>query len=173
MNTIRLHTKRIFGSAFLLGTILLLGIGCISGHRENGDAAPAVRRRPITILEGRRSDTGEYAGSERCAACHDSIYRRWQQSPHARKLAAADYSAPPHPGSCRRCHCTEGDVEEGVGCEACHGPQRRHADHPGRRIPDPCVICTVQKQCIQCHNRSVDPDFHAADDWKRVSHGSN
>lgn len=165
--------KRISGSAFLLGWFAISGLGCFPGHSDHpmhGSSSSAV---PYAVRPGLgRHDRDDYVGSRRCAQCHDSIYRNWTESVHARSLTAEDYQSPPHRGSCRRCHTTGRGTENGVGCEACHGPQRMHADNPERTSPDPCVICTVQKQCIQCHNRSVDPEFSASDDWKRVTHGT-
>ena len=51
---------------------------------------------------------GEYAGAERCAACHDAEFRAYSKTAHAALK-------PAHPG----------DV---TGCEMCHGPGRQHAD---------------------------------------------
>lgn len=59
--------------------------------------------------------------------------------------------------TCEECHTDVLEVKgegkhAGVACEACHGPQRKHAEEPVAllpRLPDPAVLCPA------CHEASV------------------
>ncbi len=53
---------------------------------------------------------------------------------------------------------------EGVGCEACHGPGKAHADDPKKpqailRLGGGCPECSVLPICRSCHDDANDPDF--------------
>ena len=64
-----------------------------------------------------------HAGHQTCEACHSDIFEEKTKGKHA-----------------------------GVACEACHGPQAKHADDPGSIVPpkpDPAVLCA------QCHEASA------------------
>lgn len=64
-----------------------------------------------------------YAGHETCEMCHTDIFEQKSKGKHA-----------------------------GVACEACHGPQAKHADDPGSILPqkpDAAVLCA------QCHEASA------------------
>ena len=85
-----------------------------------------------------------YVGSAVCAECHsaESIgdqHSKWLRTPHARAVATlksgkalniaakVSVSRPAEDRACLRCHTTGGGrhpktMDEGVGCEACHGP---------------------------------------------------
>jgi hypothetical protein len=65
----------------------------------------------------------KYAGHQVCEGCHSDIAEVKQAGPHAR-----------------------------VNCEACHGPQARHADDPGSiqpQLPDSGVLCA------KCHEANI------------------
>jgi len=52
----------------------------------------------------------------------------------------------------------------GVGCEACHGPGKAHADDPGKprsiaKLGGTCNECNILSICRQCHDDSNSPDF--------------
>jgi hypothetical protein len=52
----------------------------------------------------------------------------------------------------------------GVGCEACHGPGKAHADDPKKpraiaRLGGTCPECNVLPICRQCHDDANAPDF--------------
>jgi Cytochrome c554 and c-prime len=64
-----------------------------------------------------------FAGRELCEACH------------------AEVVALKNPGK-----------HKGVSCEACHGPQARHADDPGNIIPPKLHAETL---CVKCHEGNL------------------
>lgn len=59
--------------------------------------------------------------------------------------------------ACEACHTNVLDVKKagkhaGVNCEACHGPQAKHADDPGSVTPAKLDTATL---CVRCHGASV------------------
>lgn len=128
--------------------------------------------------------THAYVGADKCKMCHNAAakgaqYTKWSESKHARayqtlageeakKLAAAKGIADPQKApECLKCHVTgygapadkltdKYRMEEGIGCEACHGPggdywkmevmkDRARSVAAGMRLPD-------EKTCKGCHN---------------------
>jgi hypothetical protein len=93
----------------------------------------------------------DYVGSEACGKCHaaDAIgnqYDKWLRTPHAKAFLLLGTAGaleiakklsiknPAEDRQCLRCHVTGGGQdpklrEEGVGCEACHGPGSDYYDY--------------------------------------------
>ncbi len=80
---------------------------------------------------------------------------------HYRGDAIAEIAALPlvHAGhqSCETCHTEILETKskgkhEGVACEACHGPQAKHADDPGSILP---IKPDAGVLCAQCHEASA------------------
>lgn len=91
-----------------------------------------------------------YVGAKECKVCHgaDAIgnqYKIWEGSPHAKAYRnlrtekarqigeAVGVKEPYSDKACLKCHTTGGGqdpklAEEGVGCEACHGPASGYGD---------------------------------------------
>jgi hypothetical protein len=82
-----------------------------------------------------------YTGTAACGACHAPALAFWQATKHARALAALTRIGRDRDVSCVGCHVTgyrqpggptalavARDRFANVGCEACHGPGRAHAD---------------------------------------------
>ena len=90
-----------------------------------------------------------YVTSRICSSCHSGdsvnfVYEKWEASAHAKayqtlktekaKKIADKLGIKNHLESqkCLRCHVTKGgigkhiDIEEGVSCEACHGPGSKY-----------------------------------------------
>lgn len=94
-----------------------------------------------------------FVGSAACGTCHDAEsignqYDKWLRSPHAKAvlilgtgpaLALAKKLSIPDPSKdlkCLACHTTGGGKDEklrdeGVGCEACHGPGSDYHEFAG------------------------------------------
>lgn len=135
-----------------------------------------------------------FVGSEKCKMCHNSPakgaqFKAWSESAHAKaftalaseeakKVAAAKGIADPQKApECLKCHTTghgspaemltdKWKAEEGVGCEACHGPggdywkmtvmkDQAQATTAGLVIPN-------EKTCTGCHNEES-PTFKGFD----------
>ena len=91
-----------------------------------------------------------YMGAKECKVCHaaDAIgnqYKIWEASPHAKAYRnlrtekaktiaeSVGVKVPYNDQACLKCHTTGGGqdpklAEEGVGCEACHGPASGYGD---------------------------------------------
>lgn len=143
-----------------------------------------------------------YVGTASCAACHASAFRTWMGTRHARawvvmrsriamKIAMRAGTTTEMPGFsaiCMQCHATGHNVPaayrepdfrmgEGVTCEKCHGPGRRHVDAAEAddwskgthmRVPakEFCQTCHKAKnthamECSACHgNREEHVAMH-------------
>jgi YVTN family beta-propeller protein len=119
----------------------------------------------------------KYIGSAACGKCHtgESMghqYSKWRISPHARAWAvlgtakartrAGAGDDPEHNPSCLKCHSMNAAaiIDDGVGCESCHGPgsdyatdgvmrDRRASIAAGLRIP-------AANRCGECHRSNFD-----------------
>ena len=81
------------------------------------------------------ADSSAYAGIQTCAACHKDKFSSWLTSKHA---SAANADAPQPAWN-----------ENGIECEACHGPGREHVSNGG----DASKIVSSKNAdiCGQCH----------------------
>lgn len=145
----------------------------------------------VTILQSTAGD-GDHAfvGADKCKMCHNSEakgaqYTKWSQTPHAKAYAALasepakkiasekGIADPQKAAECLKCHVTghgmpaekltdKYKVEDGVGCESCHGAggdywkmdvmkDQAKSIAAGLVIPD-------EKTCTKCHN-SESPTF--------------
>ena len=129
----------------------------------------------------------EIVGAPKCKACHGkktgNQWGIWTESAHARayETLASDESAsiavemglghPQQEQACLRCHVTRNSLgldvkvssnskyshDEGVGCEACHGPG---SDYKAKKVMiDPeaaraagLIVSKTEAGCTQCHN---------------------
>jgi hypothetical protein len=135
-----------------------------------------------------------YVGAEKCKMCHNSPakgaqFTKWSQSTHARayatlateeakKIAAAKGIADPQKADeCLRCHVTGHGApaakltekykkEEGVTCEACHGPggdywKMEVMKDRAKSIAAGMIVPT-EETCKGCHNPE-NPTFKGFD----------
>ena len=113
-----------------------------SQPQAQGDVAAAVSAHPTP-------DDIEFVGAAKCRTCHRKAeageqWQKWEEGPHAKafmalasdeaKAIAAERGIdnPQESGECLQCHVTafgvatelltdKYSVEDGVGCESCHG----------------------------------------------------
>lgn len=110
---------------------------------------------------------GSYAGSNSCKGCHDEIHTPWIATRHAQAFSSPvfqrDWSDLAKQSSCLACHTTGFDpdtgtfAEEGVTCEACHGPFQ--PNHPAQNMP----ITPNAELCSTCHKTTTN-------EWKASPH---
>jgi len=113
------------------------------------------------------------AGSQICKKCHPAQVALYLQTDHARAwqtLVDKDQQFNP---DCIACHVTlpnygqklTGQEEllinipaglQGVGCESCHGPARKHSLDPENKLPGKPGKST----CLQCHTKKRDKNFN-------------
>ncbi|GAB4179168.1 MAG: cytochrome c family protein [Calditrichia bacterium] len=149
----------------------------------------------------------KYIGSKKCKMCHSSKksgeqFQLWEASSHAKafetlaseeskKIAKekgiADAQKAPE---CLKCHVTAYDapaaqkttltMEEGVGCEACHGPGSEYKsmkvmkDVYAGKVNGATVglITPDEKTCKKCHNPESPTykEFNYAEMVKMIAH---
>jgi thiol-disulfide isomerase/thioredoxin len=129
---------------------------------------------------------GETAGQAACVACHAAPHARWADSAHARAMNVLPTADAKNP-ECVRCHATavasgppatalDGyRTDEGVGCEACHGPGEAHVSAGGGAdnivgLGDSCPVCVIEAVCTGCHTSQWDPDWNLERDLPLVAH---
>ena len=130
--------------------------------------------------------TPKYVGSDKCKMCHKTEkqgkqYPLWEESAHARAyltLASDESKAiaaklgienPQTSDQCLSCHVTAFGVadslkeesysmEEGVGCEACHGPGSDYKKMSVMKDREKAMAAGLwdanEETCTKCHNDS-------------------
>jgi len=108
--------------------------------------------------------------SSDCVVCHTEFQMTWQEGAHGKAgsdpIFLAEWTTQGKPGACLVCHTTGYDPatatykENGVTCEACHGPAP--ADHPKTPMP----VDRSTDLCGRCHS---DTRF-GWQDWKVSKH---
>ncbi|MGD8376409.1 MAG: multiheme c-type cytochrome [Acidobacteriota bacterium] len=165
---------------------------------EGGGAAPQA---PVDrVVEG---DGPALVGAAACIDCHSGAaagytYSRWRISPHAHAWASlATPEAvvlarrqgidgdPQRSPACLKCHSTAGGredvprrasfgVDEGVGCEACHGAGGDYLDEAIMTDPPAARAAGLREAsldgCAACHADAHGKPFDAAAGWKRIIH---
>lgn len=164
--------------------------------KELGLAGLNVRAVP----HARREELGAYVGSEKCESCHETSYRIWKKSGHAKAYDTLVKADPPRnfDPECISCHVigwhpTEYFPYQGgflstektpqlinVGCESCHGPGGAHCEAEMKNDPalqeklrKAAVITKAESekhQCMTCHDLDNSPDFEFKLYWPNVEH---
>lgn len=155
--------------------VALLILGCVAWVASTQVAATA---------EEQAKEHG-YLGVQECKMCHKSAakgeqFTKWEASPHAHayttllseasKKICADKGikeAPEKADQCLKCHVTghgvkaellgpKYTVEEGVGCESCHGPAADWKKAHMKDVPAALTLGMTKagdaKMCQTCHN---------------------
>ncbi|MEN3038941.1 MAG: cytochrome c family protein [Candidatus Kryptonium sp.] len=153
----------------------------------------------------------KYVGVSVCAPCHrgekkGKMFEIWQASKHAKayetlkseeskKIAQQKgIKVPPHEApECLKCHVTGYDapkeaflerfkIEEGVQCEACHGPGSEYKalkimQSREESIKNGLILVLVadgsaEKQCRTCHNEESPTfkGFNFKEAWAQIAH---
>jgi hypothetical protein len=120
----------------------------------------------------------QYAGSQACAACHESVHTVESATVHAKAyetLAQIGQGANP---SCLPCHTVGFGLPtgftsagatphlKGVQCENCHGPAANHAANETDLTVRPRIEIASQV-CGGCHTGSHHPTY---DEWASSGH---
>lgn len=170
----------------LTGAVILLWIVAATVSTEQADSAD-----PVTIAT---SDGAEFIGTARCKTCHrkeesGEQFQKWEASAHAqayatlgtpkaKEVAAAKGIADPQAADeCLQCHVTghgvpaellgpKYSVEDGVGCESCHGAGGNYykkstmesitsGEVEGASVG---LVTPTEETCVKCHNEKS-PSF--------------
>lgn len=154
-----------------------------------------------TVEETPKVVVHRYIGTKTCGMCHNSnlkgqIYDKWAATKHATAyatLASAeaktiaegmDIEDAQQDSTCLKCHVTgyglpatdKYSVEEGVTCEACHGPGEHYDDIRVMTKPDLYeqngMIVPDEELCETCHNEESPTykEFKFKDAHKLIEH---
>ena len=145
-----------------------------------------------------------YVGADKCKLCHNSApkgaqYNKWTESKHskayatlatdeARKLGATKGIADPQKApECLKCHVTgygspadkltdKWRMDEGVGCEACHGPGgeywKMEVMKDKARAAAAGLVEPNEATCTKCHNAEnpTNKPFNFAEFSAKIAH---
>lgn len=150
-----------------------------------------------------KSDEASYLGALSCKACHNPAkgdqFKKWEASPHAQalKVLASEAAkavaakkglkeAPDASPQCLKCHVTgygvkaellgpKYDKNEGITCEACHGPGSKYkTEHmKGKEAGLKAgMLVADEKTCLRCHNAEspTAKPFKYAEMFPKIAH---
>lgn len=135
-------------------------------------------------VEEKNSSPHDYAGSRKCRICHNTaskgkMHDVWSKTNHAHAYATLltdeakeaakklDIDKPEKSGECLRCHATaygtskkpvtkKVKVEEGVGCESCHGAGKDYSNltimKDRQKAMAAGLVYPAKDSCTTCHN---------------------
>jgi hypothetical protein len=121
---------------------------------------------------------GEFVGSKACADCHQKSYDIYVASKHHEALETLKKLDKHVDPECIVCHVvgygyvsgftTANPLPElaGVGCEACHGPGKNHADTGEAND----IKLGGEEDCRVCHTELQSPGFHYEDAFAGIAH---
>ena len=151
-----------------------------TAQRINTFSKAEKAARPATAADPLRS----LAGWQSCANCHAAQAAFWQQTGHARSMAALEAKKQQFNPDCVVCHVTLPDPAAAaiikknklllrlpeqfrrVSCESCHGPAAAHDADP---TETPVPYCKPDEQvCKTCHQPEHDSHFVFAEKEKRI-----
>jgi hypothetical protein len=120
---------------------------------------------------------GPTVGAASCKSCHKKQHKWAQRDPHGAAMGRLSAGEDAQRVECVRCHATpkavgigaprssaaDFRVDEGVGCESCHGPGAAHAAAPTKDnivgLGDSCPECVIEAICTSCHDQTWDPKW--------------
>jgi len=147
--------------------ILALVAGIKDKIAAAGKSKAAAKATDGVALPGGDPGDKGYVGWQRCAGCHAAITEAWRKTRHAGAYDSLADKGQQFDQHCLACHVTgviRGDepyiltLPEDlmqVGCEACHGPGRAHAENSATPMPQR----PEQAVCSRCHTAEQDDNF--------------
>src|SRR6187455_2447552 len=113
-----------------------------------GGSASAVQTTKPAV----QAPHAEYAGADKCMACHEDHGAALITGPHSRAFKAG---TPVAPFGCEKCHA---ETKAKLGCEACHGPGKAHVDADGDKTKIKSFASMKPQDqsavCSSCHFRT-------------------
>ncbi|MCA9243329.1 MAG: ammonia-forming cytochrome c nitrite reductase subunit c552 [Phycisphaerales bacterium] len=162
----------------LVSSVMLMIAGCPQPMGEPNQPEPNQPEPNMPVVKGNSGLTGKYAGSERCAQCHQNVHTDWTKTLHGTALETLEAIGQGTNSNCLPCH-TVGfgesggyvdrattDALAGVGCEACHGAAAEHANNVNDESLRPKINLSADV-CGQCHTGEHHPNF---EDWSDSLH---
>lgn len=151
---------------------------------------------PLAVPADDKVQGARFAGSDTCGACHRGPrmghqYAIWLSSPHARAWAVLGtarglqvakekgVAEPETDASCLKCHApsavparlASARVEEGVGCEACHGAGSEYLEDASMRDRTAAAKAGLRQPtretCLGCHDSKT---FQYDEAVRKIAH---
>jgi len=125
---------------FMLLMLATLSGGASSQKKTDSTDNPKKTSQAIEKYV-RPSDPDLYVGAETCKACHEDIYKNFDETPHFVTTMDGKLDANKGP--------------EWHGCEACHGPGKAHVDGGGDKSKiftfKDASAAQTSARCLGCH----------------------
>jgi len=162
---------------------------------------PAAVIFAVLAAGGLFSQEFTYIGAAKCKICHKTEkqgqqYPIWEAGKHSKSFQAlssekttevaqaAGVPNPPENPECLKCHSPLFEKapelkEEGVTCEACHGPgsgykkmsiMKDHAESVKNGLVEYSGPEDIKKKCLTCHENAHGTAFDFEASWKKVKH---
>ena len=171
------------------------GLPHIDHFAANRLSLDALQARLAAIQDGSAEKPllafpdGPTAGAAACASCHKAEHKWHLKADHGRAMATLTDKGQAEDPACVRCHATprayglgaprqslaDYRLDEGVGCETCHGPGGAHAANPTADnivgLGESCPVCVIEAVCTSCHTPEQDKDWALEPALKAVRHG--
>lgn len=155
----------------------------------------------IIFISSLFSQEFTYVGAAKCKICHKSEkqgqqFPLWEARKHSKSFSAlstdkakevgqeAGVENPPEDPACLKCHAPLAEKalelkEEGVSCEACHGPgsaykkmsvMKDHGESVKNGLTEYESPDDVKKKCLTCHENAHGTTFDFDAAWEKVKH---
>ena len=126
---------------------------------------------PIPLFADRhleRDQQNGYVSATACQRCHEQEYLQWSATRHAFAYQTLEKKERYFDAGCVSCHTTgfgyptgfqisdQDSKLEGVQCETCHGPGKRHVGNPKKSNIRSGADTSL---CLQCHDTEHSPGF--------------
>jgi thiol-disulfide isomerase/thioredoxin len=171
------------------------GLPLIDHYAANGIDDEAWRTRRMAVIDGKAPRplldfaADPTAGAEACKDCHEAEYAQWASSGHRKAMGVLEKDGKATEPGCVACHATATRggprptelsgfrVDEGVGCEACHGPGGAHIAAKGgtdniEGLGEDCPVCVIEALCTSCHTAEMDRDWDLDTHLPLAGHGT-
>ena len=133
-------------------------------------------KRIVQIAEGTapkpllQFSDGKTVGAKKCLSCHEGVHPKDSHPKAVKTLSRKKREK----SECLSCHATakengiqvqnpEYHIDDGVGCESCHGAGEDHTSSPTKDniigLGDSCPVCVIEAVCTSCHTPKWDPEW--------------
>jgi hypothetical protein len=179
-------------------------INVIRGGKMKFFASLVIILTALTMVFAQADKQAKYIGTGKCKICHKlakygNQHDVWEKSAHAKAYATLacekslkiakemNIENPQKSEQCLSCHVTAFEaadslkeasytMEEGVGCEQCHGPGSKYKTMAIMKDREKSIanglILPDEKTCLECHNEKSPTykPFKYEEMFKKIEH---